>query len=210
MAPGMGWTFSAPWRCMTAHLGKFALQLTICRSGMSGHFWLLHYGPSFKLLQRHRLGCVFDFHEIQIGSISSRAAQQHDPGYEMEWTYFLMTKHLPNPEAKIQPLTYWTKHPQIILWFGLGLTWMLPCHVQADEKHLQWQKESRDNESCLLVVEYDLRCEDLNFPGCSCAPPAIQQIVLIILQGMHGLTFLPICNRDVVLYRHYVSIIFYR
>ena len=150
------------------------------------------------------------FMKFILGPFLPEAAQQHDPWYEMEWTYFLMTKHLPNPEAKIQPLTYWTKHPQIILWFGLGLTWMLPCHVQADEKHLQWQKESRDNESCLLVVEYDLQCEDLSFPGCSCAPPAIQQIVLIILQGMHGLTFLPVCNRDVVLYRHYVSIIFYR
>ena len=60
---------------------------------------------------------------------------------------------------------YWNNHPYIILWFGLGLPWMLRCHVQADEKHLQWQKESRDNESCLLVV------------WC-------MQIVLILLQGM--------------------------
>ena len=55
---------------MTMHDGtfghKFAFHLTSCRSGMSGHFWLPHCGPSFKLLQRHRSGCVFEIYDIVI------------------------------------------------------------------------------------------------------------------------------------------------
>ena len=129
----MGWTFSAPWQhdyawCMKHEFG----YLTSCRSGMSGHSWLPHYGPSFKLLQRHRSPCVWlSWHSYLVRVFST--AQQNGPWNEMEWKYCLMTTHLPNSEAKIHLLNpvdllkYIEITIYIMIWTWTAMNVALPC-----------------------------------------------------------------------------------